>query len=88
MSDKLFLDTNVLVYAIGPDTFKRTIAESLLLREDIVISSQVIGEFIAVTSRKKILKPAAILLVSRDFLHTLPIVEVTGNDKIPICILG
>ncbi len=52
MSDKIFLDTNVLVYAFGSDSSKRTIAENLLLREDIVMSSQVVGEFIAVTSRK------------------------------------
>ncbi len=78
MSDKIFLDTNVLVYAFGSDSSKRTIAENLLLREDIVMSSQVVGEFIAVTSRKRILKPEEILLVSRNFLRALPIVGVTG----------
>lgn len=78
MSDKIFLDTNVLVYAFGSDSSKRIIAENLLLREDIVMSSQVVGEFVAVTSRKQILKPAEILLVSRNFLRTLPVVGVTG----------
>lgn len=78
MSDKIFLDTNVLVYAVGPDSPKRTVAETLLLRDDILISPQVIGEFVAVTARKKILKPSEIMLAARNFLHTLPMTVLTG----------
>lgn len=78
MSDKIFLDTNVLVYAVGPDSPKRIIAETLLLRDDILISPQVIGEFVAVTARKQILKPSEIMLVARNFLHTLPMTVLTG----------
>lgn len=57
MSDKAFLDTNILVYAIessGPDTKKSGIALHLVRRSDICISTQVLGEFYrAVTSVRR-----------------------------------
>jgi predicted nucleic acid-binding protein len=58
MSDKVFLDTNILVYAIessGPDTKKSGIALSLVRRSDVCISTQVLGEFYrAVTSVRRL----------------------------------
>jgi predicted nucleic acid-binding protein len=57
MSDKVFLDTNILVYAIevgGPDQAKSIIALDLAKRTDICLSTQVIGEFYrAVTSPRR-----------------------------------
>jgi predicted nucleic acid-binding protein len=57
MSGKGFLDTNILVYAIesaGPDPQKSQAALALVRRENVSLSTQVIGEFYrAVTSRKR-----------------------------------
>ena len=57
MSDKVFLDTNILVYAIevgGPNQAKSTVALDLVRRADICLSTQVLGEFYrAVTSPRR-----------------------------------
>lgn len=54
MSDKFFLDTNVLIYAIeadGPDPDKFAAAQDLVRGENVCLSTQVLGEFYrAVTS--------------------------------------
>lgn len=57
MGGRVFLDTNVLVYAIeseGPAEAKAVRARGLLRREDLCLSTQVLGEFYrAVTSRRR-----------------------------------
>lgn len=57
MSDRVFLDTNIMVYAIevgGPEQEKSAIALSLARRTDICLSTQVLGEFYrAVTSPRR-----------------------------------
>ena len=57
MSGSLFLDTNVLVYAIetgGRDREKSRTALSLARREGVCLSTQVLGEFYqAVTSTRR-----------------------------------
>ncbi len=57
MSDRVFLDTNILVYAIetgGPDPEKSAAAVALARREEVCLSTQVLGEFYrAVTSRRR-----------------------------------
>jgi len=57
MSGSVFLDTNVLVYAIeadGPSPEKSAAALALARREDVCLSTQVLGEFYrAVTSRRR-----------------------------------
>jgi predicted nucleic acid-binding protein len=54
-ADKIFLDTNILVYMYSKDEpVKQIIASELILNDDseYVISTQVIGEFINILSRK------------------------------------
>jgi predicted nucleic acid-binding protein len=57
MSDSGFLDTNILVYAIevaGPDSQKSVVALELTRRQDVSLSTQVLGEFYrAVTSPRR-----------------------------------
>ena len=57
MSARVFLDTNILVYAIetgGPRGEKSAAARALARREDVCLSTQVLGEFYrAVTSRRR-----------------------------------
>ncbi|MFO0916020.1 MAG: PIN domain-containing protein [Pirellulales bacterium] len=57
MTDKIFLDTNILIYAIepaGPDPDKAATALGLAKQPDVRISTQVLGEFYrAVTSPRR-----------------------------------
>lgn len=57
MSGSIFLDTNILVYAIetgGPQPDKSAAALALARRDDVCLSTQVLGEFYrAVTSRRR-----------------------------------
>jgi predicted nucleic acid-binding protein len=61
MSAKVFLDTNVLIYAAAGDEVdpgKFTRAEEILTTETFAISTQVIGEFISnVQSPRKMTSP-------------------------------
>lgn len=47
-----FLDTNVVVYAIGDEGEKRAIARGILARNDLVVSVQTLNEFVSVARRK------------------------------------
>ena len=62
MSDNVFLDTNVLVYAIesgGPDPDKTNTAQTLTRRSDVILSTQVLGEFYRVVTSPRRLVPLA-----------------------------
>ncbi len=52
MSDRVFFDTNMLLYAIHPTGPKGDIVRSLLLSKTGVISVQVLNEFVSVARRK------------------------------------
>jgi predicted nucleic acid-binding protein len=56
MSGSIFLDTNVLIYAIetaGPDSGKSAAALNLARRNDVCLSTQVLGEFYRATTSSK-----------------------------------
>ncbi len=57
MNGSIFLDTNILIYAIetgGPQRQKAVVAQALARRDDVCLSTQVLGEFYrAVTSRRR-----------------------------------
>lgn len=51
MSEQVFLDTNILLYAIGQDDVRTPVAEALL-EQDGIISVQVLNELASVAHRK------------------------------------
>lgn len=51
MSDEIFFDTTILIYAVAQDDPRAAIAEELLARGG-TISVQVLNEFVAVAGRK------------------------------------
>ena len=57
MSASVFLDTNILIYAIesgGPKPAKTAAAQAMVRRTDVCLSTQVLGEFYrAVTSPRR-----------------------------------
>jgi predicted nucleic acid-binding protein len=79
MKDKIFVDTNILVYSIADDIRKRAIAEDILLQERIVMSPQVISEFIAVSIRKQILDSKKVIEYANKFLKIFHISIITAD---------
>ncbi|MGD9732828.1 MAG: PIN domain-containing protein [Desulfamplus sp.] len=77
MNDKIFVDTNILVYSVANDSQKRIISDELLIKNDIVVSSQVINEFVSVTLRKKILPIEKIVEYSKQFMQVFNMVLIT-----------
>lgn len=69
MNDKSFIDTNLLIYSISTDTAKASSVEALLQNsEELVISTQVINEFVHTCYRKNLLPGQDIQRVVEDFL--------------------
>ena len=79
MSDNLFVDTNILVYSVADDLHKRAIAEDLLLQEKIVVSPQVMSEFVVVTLRKQILELPKVIEYTTTFLKVFQVTATTAN---------
>lgn len=78
MKDKVFFDSNILIYAYSlDDTNKRTCIEKLLNKHDIIaVSTQTINEFINVMSKKKKLTYNEILLVVNEIFENFIIESV------------
>jgi predicted nucleic acid-binding protein len=79
MNDKVFADTNILIYSVSDDLRKRAVADALLLNRNIVISTQVISEFIAVTLRKKILEREKVIEYAEKFMQVFEIALITDT---------
>ncbi len=77
MNAKIFADTNILVYSVSNDQRKRTIADELLLKHEIVISPQVVSEFIAVTLRKHILPSQKVIEYAKQFMNVFQVTVIT-----------
>jgi predicted nucleic acid-binding protein len=77
MSDRIFVDTNILVYSIANDPQKRTIADMVLLKQEIVVSPQVISEFVAVSIRKQILPPQQAMTYATQFMQVFEVTALT-----------
>jgi len=85
MSDKVFLDTNILIYSYSVDEIKkRTIANNLLedYSENIVISKQVINELINVLFKKFKLSSNNIENVVLELDTFIPIVDFDITTQI------
>lgn len=76
MSDRIFFDTNVLVYAIGQHDARTSIAEALLSRGG-VISVQVLNELASVAHRK-------LRLSWREVTQALEAIRILCPSPIPI----
>jgi predicted nucleic acid-binding protein len=82
VTQRVFLDSNVLIYAAYPmqeEQWKRDIAFDLVVSEDYAISTQVMLEFLNVTTRKR--RPGLALNVARDWLVDLGSTSVIGADE-------
>jgi predicted nucleic acid-binding protein len=78
MNDRTFIDTNVLVYALGKHDPRTSLAEQLLLGR-CIISVQVLNEFVAVLAGK-LQKPWA------EVLKALDVIRDFCPDPVPLTI--
>jgi predicted nucleic acid-binding protein len=79
MADRAFLDSNVLLYAVGDDDGRRHVAETLLAQRP-VVSAQVLAEVSAVLRRKFGQEPLAVAAILEAVLarvHCEPIAAET-----------
>ena len=74
-----FADTNVLVYHVGTDEAKRRQAEDALAAQPVVvISAQIVAEFVNACLKKHILSPDKARSAARRYMDTLRLVP---NDE-------
>jgi predicted nucleic acid-binding protein len=69
MKDRIFIDTNLLIYYVSNDILKKAIVKDLLIGNDeIVVSSQVITEFVSITIKKQILSREQSINYANEFM--------------------
>ncbi|MBI4848686.1 MAG: PIN domain-containing protein [Nitrospirae bacterium] len=72
MPDRIFVDTNVLVYFISDDKKKKLKARDIIFTsEEVFVSSQVISEFVSVCFSKKLLSSDKTTSVASHFMEAL-----------------
>jgi len=72
MPDKVFVDTNVLIYFISAEESKKAKAKEVIFSgQEVYISSQVIAEFISVCLSKNLLPIEEIISLVDNFLESL-----------------
>jgi len=88
MPDRIFVDTNVLIYFISHEKKKKLQARNIIFSsEEVYISSQIISEFISVCFSKNLLKTEDVISVANHFLEALrfmPVEESTIKKALQI----
>lgn len=80
MKDRVFIDTNILVYSISEEGEKKSKSRDIFLGEHkIFISSQTINEFINVCFRKNLLNEKKIYNVANDFMEVFEFSYIRKN---------
>jgi predicted nucleic acid-binding protein len=79
MSDRIFLDTNILVYAHSDtEPVKKKIVEAIIEKhEHLVISTQVLNEFINVMHKKRGVPLKALVAAIRELSENFTVVQIT-----------
>ena len=74
MPDRIFIDTNILIYFVSSDTEKRKISESIIFSDAIkVLSTQVINEFLNVSYKKNISAENELVSLINDFISNFEV---------------
>lgn len=83
MPDRVFIDSNILIYVYSADEpIKQQRAEKLLMAHDTVfISTQTINEFVSVLLKKKMLSTPQVVLAINEFFKIFVIETI---DQITI----
>lgn len=77
--NRYFMDSNILLYAIGDDLHKQPIAERLLGSPNAIISTQVLNEFFNVVFRKKLMTDDELLSSIKFFQKYFAIIDLDSH---------
>lgn len=77
--NRYFMDSNILLYAIGDDLHKQPIAERLLRSPNAIISTQVLNEFCNVVFRKKLMTDDELLSSIKFFQKYFAIIDLDSH---------
>jgi len=82
MKDEIFIDSNILIYAVSQNPSKCQTSRELLLEhvDRITVSSQVINELINVCIKKSILNVSDTFKKSNEFMEIFKFVVITKTD--------
>ena len=77
-----FADSNIILYSIHAEQApaKHAIATALLKSEDIILSTQVVGEVSSVLTRKTSLSNQEIRLIAEDLYLRFPVLAIEKED--------
>ncbi len=88
MPDRVFIDTNILIYSISNDETKKPKAKDLILSyPDSVVSSQVVSEFASICLTKNLLPEDEVRTLLSGFMDSFefaPVVESTISKALQI----
>ena len=77
MKGKAFIDTNLLIYFVSNDIAKKQRVHELLLHNpSLVVSTQVINEFVAVSLKKNINPPEETFRYAAEFMELFELFPV------------
>jgi len=80
MSDKIFIDTNLLIYSISTDYAKSAKVEQVFRKPlNFYVSTQIINEFVHTCYRKNLLSAADVKRVVEEFLLFFELVVIEEN---------
>ncbi len=69
MKGSIFIDTNILIYYVSNNLERKSVAKDLIISYDErVVSSQVITEFVSVTTKKQILPYEDSVKYAKEFM--------------------
>lgn len=81
VNSSYFIDSNILLYSIGDDPYKKQISQSLLKNINVVISTQVLNEFCNVVFKKKLITPDELFLSVQGFSEVFKVMDI-GSDLV------
>ena len=83
MEDRIFVDTNLLIYYVSDEIQKKQIVRDLLLSaKSVSVRSQVINEFVAVSLKKKINPVEETVRFAREFIDLFEVSAVAVSSSL------
>ncbi|STZ09650.1 Predicted nucleic-acid-binding protein, contains PIN domain [Moraxella caprae] len=79
VNSSYFIDSNILLYSIGDDPYKKQISQSLLKNINVVISTQVLNEFFNVVFKKKLITPDELFLSAQGFSEVFKVMDISSD---------
>lgn len=79
VNSSYFIDSNILLYSIGDDPYKKQIAQNLVRNTNLIISTQVLNEFCNVVFKKKMMSSDELLSSIQFYQKYLTIANLDSD---------